>query len=135
MTTALRHHAHLGAGERPTFQWDPARGGGTVTLRLYGRLGERELRKILEAHAASRADITVAATPVTERDASEFGILQIDGFGTVVDFVEKPHDTASLSRLALSEQTLADIAAYLQSDRRLQFNEDGLFRYYPELDI
>lgn len=49
MTTALRHHARLGAGERPTFQWDPARGGGPTTLRLYGRLGERELRKILEA--------------------------------------------------------------------------------------
>jgi glutathione S-transferase len=28
-----------------------------------------------------------------------------------------------------------NIAAYLQSDRRLQFNEDGLFRYYPELDV
>jgi glutathione S-transferase len=26
------------------------------------------------------------------------------------------------------------IAAYLKSDRRLAFNEDGIFRYYPELD-
>ena len=26
------------------------------------------------------------------------------------------------------------IAAYLASDRRLAFNEDGLFRHYPELD-
>jgi glutathione S-transferase len=26
------------------------------------------------------------------------------------------------------------IAAYLASDRRLPFNEDGIFRHYPELD-
>ncbi|OWV97555.1 glutathione S-transferase [Rhizobium sp. R72] len=28
-----------------------------------------------------------------------------------------------------------NIAAYLQSDRRLAFNEDGIFRHYPELDL
>ena len=27
-----------------------------------------------------------------------------------------------------------NIAAYLSSDRRLPFNEDGIFRHYPELD-
>jgi len=26
------------------------------------------------------------------------------------------------------------IAAYLASPRRLAFNEDGIFRHYPELD-
>ena len=29
---------------------------------------------------------------------------------------------------------LPRIAAYLKSDRRIAFNEDGIFRYYPELD-
>ncbi len=28
----------------------------------------------------------------------------------------------------------ANIAAYLESDRRLPFNENGVFRHYPELD-
>lgn len=28
-----------------------------------------------------------------------------------------------------------NIAAYLDSPRRLPFNEDGIFRYYPELDL
>src|SRR5262249_61128884 len=75
-----------------------------------------DFRKILEVHTASRADITVAATPVTERDASEFGLLQTDGFGTVVDFVEKPRDVSTLKRLALSEQLLA--ARGVASERR-----------------
>jgi glutathione S-transferase len=26
------------------------------------------------------------------------------------------------------------IAAYLASERRIAFNEDGIFRHYPELD-
>jgi glutathione S-transferase len=29
----------------------------------------------------------------------------------------------------------ARIAAYLASDRRIPFNEDGIFRHYPELDV
>jgi len=28
-----------------------------------------------------------------------------------------------------------NVAAYLRSDRRLAFNEDGIFRHYPELDL
>ena len=37
---------------------------------------------------------------------------------------------------ALSERVAARprIAAYLESDRRIPFNEDGIFRHYPELD-
>lgn len=31
-------------------------------------------------------------------------------------------------------RTLPELANYLRSDRRLPFNEDGLFRHYPELD-
>ena len=31
-------------------------------------------------------------------------------------------------------KTLPGIAAYLDSDRRQAFNEDGIFRHYPELD-
>ena len=26
------------------------------------------------------------------------------------------------------------VAAYLESERRIPFNEDGIFRHYPELD-
>ena len=89
-----------------------------------------DFRKILETHAASRADITVAATPVTERDATEFGILQIDGFGTVVDFVEKPRDITLLRRLALSEQMLA--ARGIPSERRYLASM-GIYVFRPEV--
>ena len=31
--------------------------------------------------------------------------------------------------------SLPKVAAYLRSDRRLPFNEQGIFRRYPELDL
>ena len=40
-------------------------------------------------------------------------------------------------RLELCRQAMMEIAGveqYLASDRRLPFNEDGIFRFYPELD-
>jgi glutathione S-transferase len=32
-------------------------------------------------------------------------------------------------------RNLPRIAAYLASERRMDFNEHGIFRYYPELDL
>jgi len=37
------------SGAGPLFQWDPARESGARTLRLYGSLGARELRLVLDA--------------------------------------------------------------------------------------
>jgi glutathione S-transferase len=36
--------------------------------------------------------------------------------------------------LAQRVEQQSDIAAYLKSERRIPFNEDGIFRHYPELD-
>ena len=40
----------------------------------------------------------------------------------------------SLFRLCDAVAARPNIAAYLKSDRRVPFNETGIFRYYPELD-
>ena len=52
-----------------------------------------------------------------------------------------PHTTRRLSRryrrltaLRRAVEARPRIAAYLQSDRRLPFNEAGIFRHYPELE-
>ena len=43
-------------------------------------------------------------------------------------------DLPGLVALRHKVAALPGIAAYLASDRRLPFNEDGIFRHYPELD-
>jgi glucose-1-phosphate adenylyltransferase len=42
------------------------------------------------AHRDSQADLTVAAFPVPTREASAFGIIDVDSAGRIVGFVEKP---------------------------------------------
>ncbi|TMQ54404.1 MAG: hypothetical protein E6K77_08455 [Candidatus Eisenbacteria bacterium] len=48
--TAARGVARLPlAFDRPVFQWDSRRGAGPLIVRLFGRLGERELAQIVQA--------------------------------------------------------------------------------------
>jgi len=35
--------------DRPTLQWEPARGSSPLTLRLFGSLGPKELHRIIDA--------------------------------------------------------------------------------------
>jgi glutathione S-transferase len=43
-------------------------------------------------------------------------------------------DYPSLIAVHDSVAALPGVAAYLESDRRIAFNTDGIFRHYPELD-
>ncbi len=45
-----------------------------------------------------------------------------------------PTEYPALAALHDAVQMLPNIARYLQSDRRVAFNESGVFRHYPELD-
>jgi glutathione S-transferase len=44
------------------------------------------------------------------------------------------HDWPRVIALREAVAALPKIAAYLASERRIAFNEDGIFRHYPELD-
>jgi glucose-1-phosphate adenylyltransferase len=46
--------------------------------------------EMIEAHIESRADITIAAQPVTPSDATQMGIFMFGGDGQIAGFEEKP---------------------------------------------
>jgi len=46
------------------------------------------------AHRRAGADITVAALPCQEKEATAFGLMKIDGSGRIVEFAEKPKGDA-----------------------------------------
>jgi len=82
--TLRRDRASL--GESPTFQWDAARDAGSRTIRLYGRLGERELRRVLDA--------------IVERARSPRDIIHVDFAGVEhIDFRAVADFLAALGRL------------------------------------
>ena len=54
------------------------------------QLYQMDFQKMLEAHVANGADISIATIPVGEREAPEFGILKSDENGWITSFIEKP---------------------------------------------
>ncbi|MGP1594653.1 MAG: glucose-1-phosphate adenylyltransferase [Treponema sp.] len=54
------------------------------------QLYRMNLREFLQQHEESGADLTIACTPVNRRDASGFGIMQIDEQSRITAFMEKP---------------------------------------------
>jgi glucose-1-phosphate adenylyltransferase len=64
-----------------------------LVLILSGdQLYRMNFRLLLERHAASGAQVTVATTPVQPEAAHAFGIMGMDPTGRVVRFEEKPRD-------------------------------------------
>ena len=59
----------------------------------------------IERHRSTEADITLSVVPVTEKLASSFGLMKIDGSGRVVDFYEKPKGDA-LKQMQVDTSTL-----------------------------
>ncbi|MFH2201551.1 MAG: glucose-1-phosphate adenylyltransferase [Elusimicrobiota bacterium] len=51
-----------------------------------------DYQQILRAHEDSGADVTVAAVEVPKREASSFGILQVDENERIISFQEKPEN-------------------------------------------
>jgi glucose-1-phosphate adenylyltransferase len=49
-----------------------------------------DYNEMVEAHVSRRADITIAAQPVTIEDASAMGLFRFDRSGQIVAFEEKP---------------------------------------------
>lgn len=79
-----------------------------------------------DAHLAGTvpgyADLSLFQILAGLRYAFPHAMRQLDG--------EYPRLTALHDRV----RALPRLAAYLASERRLAFNEDGIFRHYPELD-
>src|ERR1051326_8533848 len=65
------------------------------------QLYRMDFRHIIGLHVESEADITVSTIPVTRRDMSSLGIMQVDAERRITRFVEKPKDPAVQDTLRL----------------------------------
>jgi glucose-1-phosphate adenylyltransferase len=78
-----------------------------------------DMRQMLEFHQTKRADCTVAAIPVPLEQGDDFGIIQVDAEGRMIDFAEKPQNPAPMRDHP--KMCLASMGNYL-------FNTDVLVR-------
>jgi glucose-1-phosphate adenylyltransferase len=68
-----------------------ARYGADYYLILAGdQLYRMNFNELMDAHIDKRADVTVAACPVSVQDASTMGIFRFDRTGHIIAFEEKP---------------------------------------------
>jgi glucose-1-phosphate adenylyltransferase len=92
------------------------------------QLYQMDFTEMLENHKKQGADITIATIPVTEKEATEFGILKSNNEGRTTSFIEKPKkevlpkwvsDTGGLMQ-GMGRNYLASMGIYIFS-RKLLF--------------
>jgi glutathione S-transferase len=71
---------------------------------------------------------------LTYPDLSLFQLLEGLAYAFPKGFARVGESTPAILGLRDRVAERPRIAAYLESDRRIPFNQDGVFRYYPELD-
>jgi glucose-1-phosphate adenylyltransferase len=68
-----------------------------VVILSGDQLYRMDFQAMLKTHRESGADVTIAAKPVYDSEASALGIMQVDDTGRVRGFVEKPTTDEALS--------------------------------------
>ena len=68
------------------------------------QLYRMDFRRVVAQHAETGADITIATIPVTRREASSLGIMQINAERQITRFEEKPKDPAVQDSLKLPHE-------------------------------
>lgn len=65
------------------------------------QLYRMDFRDMMRTHIESNADATIAGIPVTRKDASALGIMQVDDDGCVRGFVEKPQTDEQIATVRM----------------------------------
>jgi glucose-1-phosphate adenylyltransferase len=81
---------------------------GDLVLILSGdHLYRMDYRKFVDFHRASKAEISIAVTPITAGQAAEFGVMKVDRRGRITEFSEKPKEPAAVDRMRVPDDVFA----------------------------
>lgn len=75
------------------------------------QLYRMDLRKFMQKHIESGADISIATTAVTRADASGFGIMKIDPKQRITAFMEKPAKDLNIDDWKIPKDARGDLPA------------------------
>jgi glucose-1-phosphate adenylyltransferase len=95
------------------------------------QLYRMDFRRIIEEHAQTEADLTVATIPVGRQEAEGFGIMQIDADRRITRFVEKPREPALLDSLKLPRSSYPSFG--IKDDRELLLASMGIYVFKREV--
>ncbi|MCR5763427.1 MAG: glucose-1-phosphate adenylyltransferase [Treponema sp.] len=78
------------------------------------QLYRMDLKKFMNEHIASGADITIAAKAVNRSDASGFGIMKVSPENKITEFMEKPAKDLNIDEWKIPENARGDLPAELE---------------------
>lgn len=70
------------------------RAKGNFLILSGDHLYQMDYKKFANFHKENNADISISVIPVPRKDVSQLGILKASPTGEVIDFIEKPQDSA-----------------------------------------
>ncbi|PHQ34270.1 glucose-1-phosphate adenylyltransferase [Rhodopirellula bahusiensis] len=97
------------------------------------QLYRMDFREMMKTHIESGAAATIAGIPVTRKDASALGIMQVDDSGRVTGFVEKPQTEEEIAKVRM-EPSWID-ARGIESQGRDLLASMGLYIFDKDLMV
>lgn len=82
---------------RKTLRYMTQPGVDRVVILSGDQLYRMDFQAMLDTHAKSGADITIAAKPIHDHEAEGLGLMRVDETGRVIGFVEKPKTAEELA--------------------------------------
>ncbi len=99
------------------------------------QLYQMDFRQLLRSHREQEADLTIATIPVTDRDASGFGIMKVNKKGFIDSFIEKPSADVLPDWQSAVDKKYADAGKhYLASMGIYLFNKSVLKKLFTEYE-
>ncbi len=87
-----------------------------------------DYQKLFEHHLTHNAEITIAATNINAKEASRFGILELDSNGYVIGFEEKPDspksNLASMGLYLFNTDTLEALLSGASAEDEVDFGKN-----------
>lgn len=90
------------------------------------QLYQMDFEEMLNNHIKSEAEITIATIPVTQRDATEFGILRADEQQYITSFIEKP-------KAEVLSDWISDTGDEMKSAGRIYLASMGIYIFNRKL--
>lgn len=87
-----------------------------------------DLAAFVRRHRDCDADITIGVSPVPRHEAHDFGIMQLDAAGRIVEFVEKPKEDRVLDELVPKPEALQALGGHVPEGHLLASMGIYLFR-------
>lgn len=97
------------------------------------QLYQMNFEELAKYHISQGAELTIATIPVTDRDASGFGIMKVNEQGLIEKFVEKPSkDILGEWQSAVPDEYRSEGKIYLASMGIYIFNRSTLLKLFNE---